>query len=74
METLKTLWENIKIVCSWIGIILTFGSFALNFYFAGIIYTNNDIIKDTQNYLQYKDSVQLELMDRITDRNNTVRK
>jgi hypothetical protein len=73
-EIIENSWNMIKLVFSWLGTILIFSSFVLNFWFAGIIQMNNAAIKENGDYLKYRDSIQLELMDRITDKNNTVRK
>lgn len=62
-----------KAVFGWLFVILVAGSFMANIWFAGIIYANNDLIKDNGKYLRYRDSVQLELMDRLTDKNHTAR-
>jgi hypothetical protein len=69
-EFLEKLMESVKIMFSWLTTILICCSIALNFYFAGVIWVDRDIIKNNQDYLQYKDSIQLHLMDKITDRNN----
>lgn len=63
-----------KTLFVWLGAILVFSSLLLNFYLVGQVKIAEDVQKDNGTYLRFRDSVQLELMDRITDKNNTVRK
>lgn len=62
-----------KTAAIWLGILLIFSSILLNFWFAATIHIQNDMIKDSGEYLKYRDSIQLEMMDRKTDKNNTIR-
>lgn len=68
-EILENSWNMIKLIFSWLGILLIFSSFILNFWFAGVIYTDRGIIDSNADYMRHRDSIQLELMDRITDNN-----
>lgn len=62
--------NSIKIILSWLGTLLIFFSFALNLFFSGIIWVDRHQLKDMSDYIRYKDSVQLHLMDKISDENN----
>jgi hypothetical protein len=73
-EFIEKTWEILKVILSWLFAFLVMGSFVLNFWLIGIVQTDRDVMKDSSEYLRHRDSIQLELMDRITDKNNTVRK
>ena len=73
-EFFNNALEMAKTIAIWLGVLLVFSSLLLNFWLVGQMQINKDIQKDSGEYLRYRDSIQLELMDRITDKNNTVRK
>lgn len=60
--------EKIKIIFSYIGILLIVASFATNLFLGGIVCTETYFLNDNREYIKYRDSVQLELMDRINQK------
>lgn len=62
--------NSVKIILSWLGTLLIFFSFALNLFFGGIIWVDREQLKEMDSYIRYKDSIQLQLMDRIVDEND----
>lgn len=62
--------NSVKIILSWLGTLLIFFSFALNLFFGGIIWVDREQLREMDSYIRYKDSIQLQLMDRIVDEND----
>jgi hypothetical protein len=59
-----------KIFFSWFVSVVIFLSFALNLFFAGIVWADRQQLTEMNDHLRYKDSIQLHLMDRLVDENN----
>jgi hypothetical protein len=59
-----------KMVFSWFVSIVIFLSFALNLFFAGIVWADRQQLTEMDEHLRYKDSIQLHLMDKLVDENN----
>lgn len=59
----------IKLVFNWLFSFLILGSLMLNFCLIGVIYIDREIIQEHSNYMKHRDSIQLELMDRLVNKN-----
>lgn len=68
-KIIENTWNMIKIIFAWVFVFLITGSFILNFWLAGIIHVDREIINEYSIYMKHRDSIQLELMDRLVNKN-----
>lgn len=67
-ELLNNAINTAKTAIIWLGVLLIFSSFALNFWLVATNHMQNEMIKENADYVKYRDSLQLEQMDRNSDR------
>lgn len=57
--------ENVKVVLYWLSSVLILLSIIFNIYLSGIIYIDRIMISEQAKYIQYRDSTQLIILDKL---------
>lgn len=57
-----------RTICMWLFAILVFLSFTANVWMGSVLYTHEQVMKESADYLRYRDSMDLEFRDRMIDK------
>jgi hypothetical protein len=57
--------ENVKVVLYWLSSVLILLSIIFNVYLSGIVYIDRIMISEQAKYIQYRDSIQLIILDKL---------
>ena len=60
--------EEIKIILKWITVLLTIASLTANVYLSGVVWMDRQMMAEQAEYIKYKDSTQLVIMDKLVQK------